>query len=158
LKLKKKIIITIAVAIALIIFTGLGYLAINKYNNSYKKISEETKAKIAVIIKGSIGENPNLQTDSTKASWTDEAHAKQKEMMDKVLNTINIVGESRKAKPSKYITATFYDNMRLYIPYNEKNPQNTIVIEIVNHYFVVTAKEDDVRIIINYMNKQGVLK
>ena len=78
--------------------------------------------------------------------------------MDKVLSTITIIGESRKAKPSKYIIATFYDNMRLYIPYKEKNPQNNIVIEIVNHYFVATAKEDDVRTIINYMNKQGVLK
>lgn len=155
LNLKKRLSIALLIIIVLVI---VGYFGIIKNIISYQKISEDTKSKITSIIKGSKGEIPNLQTDSCKASWTDEAHIKQKEMMDKVLDTITILGESRKGKPNKYIIATFYDNMQLYIPYNEKKPQNNIVIEVDNHYFIATAKEDDVRTIISFMEKQLTIK
>lgn len=140
----------------LVIFTYVRYLG--TAGNSYRKISEDTKEKITSIIKKSKGEIPNLQTDNCKASWIEEAHIKQKEMMDKVLNTLTVVGEVRKGKPDKYIIATFYDNMKVYIPYNKKDANNNIIIEIDNHYYTTTAKEDDVKTIINYMEKQGVLK
>ncbi|WPC42760.1 hypothetical protein [Clostridium sp. JS66] len=156
MKLKKEITIALIVIMALMIFTYARHLGI--VGNSYLKISEDTKEKIISIIKKSKGEIPNLQTDNCNASWIKEAHIKQKEMMDKVLNTLTVVGESRKGKPDKFIIATFYDNMQVYIPYNKKDAHNNIIVEIDNHYYIAVAKEDDIKTIINYMEKQGVLK
>lgn len=154
MKLKKGLSITLILVMVLIILTA-GYFGIIR--NSYKNISEDTKGKINVIIKDSRGETPDLQTESCRASWIEDAHIKQKEMMDKVLNTLTVLGESRKGKPNKYIFGT-YENMKLYIPYNEKSPESSIIIEVDNHYYVATANEDDVRTIVNYMKKQKVLE
>jgi hypothetical protein len=146
------------VIMTLVIFAYVGYAGVSKYSNGYKEISNETKEKITSIIKKSKGEIPNLQTDSSKASWIDEAHNKQKEMMDKVLDNLTVVGESRRGKPDKFIIATFYDNMRIYIPYNEKTPYKKIVIEVDGYYYIGTANEVDVNEIIDYMKKQQMLR
>ena len=79
-------------------------------------------------------------------------------MVAKALNTVSIVGESRKGKPNKFIIAAFNEKMILYIPYNVKAPYNNIVIQVDNRYFVATANEADVMAIVSYMKKQGVLK
>ena len=52
-------------------------------------------------------------------------------MVAKVLNTVSIVGESRKGKPNKFIIAAFNEKMILYIPYNVKAPYNNIIIAIL---------------------------
>jgi hypothetical protein len=98
-----------------------------------------------------------LQSESCRASWTDEAHSKQKEMMDKVLDNLTVIGESRKEKPDKYIITTFYNKMRVYIPYNEKEPYKHIIIETDKHYYIETANRDDINTIIDYMKKQLII-
>jgi hypothetical protein len=148
LRLKKGLSMALPIIIVLVIVG---------YTNSYHKVSEETQSKITSIIKESTGEILDLQTDSYKVEWGEEAFIEQKGMMDNILNTLIILGESQKEKPNKYITAT-YNKMKLYIPYTKKTPHNNIGIEIDNHYFVATAKEDDVRTIISYIKKQFPLK
>lgn len=148
LRLKKGLPMALPIIIVLVI---IGYI------NSYHKVSEETQSKITSITKASMGEIPDLQTDSCRSDWVEEAFIEQKEMMYKILNTLTILGESQKEKPNIYIIAT-YNKMKLYIPYTKKKPHNNIGIEIDNHYYVATSKEDDVRAIISYLIKQLILK
>jgi len=158
MKLKKVPLTTFIIIVTIVIFTYIDYLGVISYNNGYEKISDDTKEKITSIINKSKGEIPNLQTDNCKASWIDEAHNKQKEMMDKILDTLNVVGEARKGKPNKYITATFYDNMQVFIAYNEKEPYKDVVLEVDGHYYVATTNEGDVSTIVEYMKKNDMLK
>lgn len=153
-KLKKGLWLSLIIIFLLAIVSYAGYRV---YINSYGKISDETKEKSILIIKGNKGQTPNLQTESCRASWTNEAHNKQKEMMDKVLDNLNVIGESRKGKPDKYIIATFYKKMQVYIPYNEKEPYKHIIIEADNHYYIATANREDINAIIDYMKKQQVI-
>lgn len=176
MKLKKRLSTTLII-VALLIFSYEVYFGIIRYSNdyqkvsndtndygkinddidSYEKISDDTKEKITSIIKKSKGEIPNLQTDSCQANWSREAHNKQKEMMDKVFDTLIVVGEAKNGEPDKYIIATFYHDMQVYIPYDEKTPYKEIVIELNNQYYVATASEGDISQIVDYMEKQDVL-
>lgn len=167
IKMKFKTILITILIIALVILSYVGHLNIIKYSNdtqkvsnttnNYEKINDDTKEKITSIVKTSKGEIPNLQTDSCQASWGTEAHNKQKEMMDKVLDTLTVIGEPSKRKPDKYIIAT-YDHMQIYIPYDEKTPYNKIIIEVNNHFYIATADENDINQIIEYMKNQGLLR
>ncbi|ADL52687.1 hypothetical protein [Clostridium cellulovorans] len=150
--------ITFITVIALIILLSIGGCGFISNYTCYKKISDDSKIKVNYIVKERIGETPNLQTDSCKAEWTQEAHAKQTELMDKVLNGLTIIGESRKGKPSRYITASFYDNMNIYIPYNKKNPHNNIIVEIDSVFYIATANKEDVRAVLGYMKNKYMLR
>jgi len=157
-KLKKGILISIIIVLLLVILTYMKNWAINKYRSGYDEVNNDTKEKIAAIIKGSKGEIPNLQTESCNASWIEKAHNKQKELMDKVLDSLTVVAESRKKEPKKYIIATFYDNMQLYIPYDEQNPYKKIIIKVDSHYYIAAANRDDITAVIDYMKNQGMLR
>jgi hypothetical protein len=168
---------TTIIIVALVIITYARYFGIIRYSNdyqkvsndtndygkindnigSYEKISDDTKEKITSIIEKSKGEIPNLQTESCQANWSREAHNRQKEMMDKVLDTLTVLGEAKNGEPNKYIIATFYDEMQVYVPYDEKTPYKEIVIEVNSHYYVATAGEEDINQIVDYMKNQNVL-
>lgn len=48
--------------------------------------------------------------------------------------------------------------MQLYIPYKKKAFSSNIIIEVNNKYYIANAKEDYIKTIINYIEKQSVLK
>lgn len=61
------------------------------------------------------------------------------------------------SKPNKYIIGT-YQKVKIYIPYEERTSENNIVVEMDGKYYMATAKETDVRVVINYMKSKEVLK
>lgn len=156
MKLKKTLWITLKILIVTILIFVV-YLFIIKSNNDYERINQETKEKITSIINKCKGEFPNLQTENIRARWNDEAFNQQKEMMDKVLDTLTIIGESEKGLPSQYIIATYYDEMKVYIAYNEKTPNKNIIIEISGHYYGATANEKAISAIVDYIKQQFFL-
>lgn len=154
MKLKKGLIVTIIIVLAFISFTLITY-----YGIGYKKISEDTKEKIISIIKSNKESTYDLQTDNFSIKWTEGVLPVQKEMVDKLLNTLTIVGESRKGEPSKYIVMSGDSHdMKVYILYTEKTPYKNIVIKVDGHYYVGTATEDSVKTIVDYMKKAKILK
>jgi len=149
----------IKLSITLLIITGLiigTYFIIFETNNN-TPVDDTTKTEIEQLFKNSIGEVPNLQTDSCKAGWIDEAHKQQTVMMNKVLSSLKVTGKSLKGKPNKFIIGS-YKAMNLYIPYKDSNPETKIIVEVNNHYYVAAGKKEDINEIITYMRKQLVLK
>jgi len=71
-------------------------LCINTYTIDYKGISHHTKEIIAANVNKCKGELSDLQTDCMNARWNDEANNKQKVMMDSVLDSLTVLGESKK--------------------------------------------------------------
>jgi hypothetical protein len=139
------------ILIILILFL-VGYLMISK-NKNYKIIDRDTKEKIAAMISESKGQFPNLQTESARAHWIDEAHNSQKQMMDKVLDSLTVAGESKTGLPSQYIIATYYDVMNVYIPYQEKNYYKNIIIEADGHYYIAAGDKEAINAIVDFMKK-----
>ena len=153
MKFKIKLSIILLIIVGLIIGT---YFVIFSRNN-ITPVDDTNKTEIEQLFKNSIGETPNLQTDSCRAGWAREAHIQQTVMMDKVLSSLKINGESSKGKPKKFIIGS-YKTMNLYIPYKDSNPETKIIVEVNNHYYVATGKKQEINEIITYMRKQLVLK
>ncbi|MHB8130895.1 MAG: hypothetical protein ACYDEX_18090 [Mobilitalea sp.] len=148
----KKTISKYLIILTIVILTYVGYLCINS-SIYYEGISLETKEKITASIGECKGELPNLQTDSVKARWNDEAHDTQKKMMDEVLDSLTVLGESKKGTPNQYIVASYHDNVYIYIAYNEIASYKKIIIENNGHYYVSTADKGAISAIVHYMNE-----
>jgi hypothetical protein len=152
----KKTLFTYSILLTVIILTYVGYLLINTYCIDYEKINHATKEKVTATIIKNKGETPNLQTDKINARWTDEAHNMQKQMMDKVLDSLTVIGISKKGKPNNYIVATYNDNQHIYIAYNEIAPYKKVIIEINGQYYVATANKGAISAIVAYMKEQVI--
>ncbi len=116
----KKTIFKYLILLTVIILTYVGYLCFNIYSIDYEKINHDTIEKIIVNLNKCKGETPNLQTDSIMARWTDEAHNIHKEMMDKVLESLTILGESKKGKPNRAIFVSNDRNHRFRYAKNKR--------------------------------------
>jgi hypothetical protein len=152
----KKTLFKYLILLAVIILIYVGYLCFNIYSIDYEKINHDTIEEIIANINKCKGETPNLQTDSIMARWTDEAHNIHKEMMDNVLDSLTVLGETKKGKPKHYIVATYNDNLYLYIAYNEIAPYKKVIIEDNGHYYIATANKKAISAIVDYMKEQVI--
>lgn len=145
----------ISILIILVIGICITILVHNIYisNTYYKRLDKDKIEQIDSIIKENQGKFVNLNTYQCMIEWIPEAREAQIIMMDKILKSIKIEGEAKIKKPNRYIRAQ-YPNMRIFIPYNydEQSPKTKMFLEIDNYFYIVSAREKDVNILINYMN------
>lgn len=150
----KKVLFGVIIATVLIILVGIGYMFMNRPQEDYIELSKQRKEEIKVVMNDCRDEMLILNTSSSQISWIEEAIVQQEQMMDKVLDSISILGEIKTGMPTRYIKATFGTKMRLYIVHGKEKETYKLVLEINDHYYAAKAKQEDVKAVVDYMKDQ----
>lgn len=140
-----------SLALIIIIVLCLFYLKHNtsNSNNDNKFINNE--------IKNIQGTQPTIQikkeSQNINIGWAPSALSKIKSLSDKLLPTL-IFKENLEAFNVKNHLCIEYPNIKIFIPYDTKNPEKQIVIAMSNNYYNFTGGKTEIQDIIKWLQSE----
>ncbi len=154
--LKRWKIISLIITI-LIIIISCAFLFIYEQNKNYTKINKAQKELIKKHITACMSLDPDLKSNNAIASWK-SGNDIRKQLMNGVLESLIISGESKNDPPNQFYKATYYTDQEInvYIDKQKKNPYNSIIVGFSGHYYIGKAKKAEVNKIMNYMRSNGL--
>lgn len=147
----------IIIVIFLTTIATVGYIIINKQNKNYIIISKDDKEQIKSVMDECKNLKPDLQSSDVLVSWVEDQD-EQMRLMNDILGSLTILGESKNERPKQYYKAAYFTNQAvfLYIEKLEQHPHKRIIIEMNNRLYTAKANKEPVNAVIKYLKAQGV--
>lgn len=111
-------------------------------------------------IKNIQGTQPTIQikkeSQNINIGWAPSALSKIKSLSDKLLPTLIFKGSIEDFSVKKHLCIE-YPNIKIFIPYDTKNPEKQIVIAMSNNYYNFTGGKAEIQDIIKWLKSEKTI-